>query len=239
MTEEFFRRSKTKEFKMKTYSKRTLFLPVLVFVLGLVPAGRAIITGNPVQIAGNVRDNSGNPVTIVEVAVDDYVGDIFPTKTDAQGNYSVDIKEEGNYRVTVNCAQLTALGYACVNPGAVTITSGSAQLDFTVIPAAPPLLITNTFLPEGSIGVAYKFQLGAKGGRPPYQWQFAVDSTNQPAGLVLNSRGLLSGTLMTNGVSTIKVQVTDSNASVTNKVLSITMNPGPVPDTSASPSPPN
>jgi len=224
---------------MKTRTRFFAFLVTLAMVLGLITNGRAIISGETLQISGHVKDNLGNPVVDVDVTGDDYVGDISPAKTDANGYYEVNLKAEGNYRVTVSCAQLTALGYDCASPGAVSITSGSAELDFTVHPAAPLLLITNTFLPEGEVGGVYKIQLGAKGGRPPYQWQFVLDSTNLPAGLVLNSRGLLFGTPMTNGLSPVNVQVTDSNSTVTNKVFYITINSGPSPETSASPPPPN
>lgn len=116
------------------------------------------------------------------------------------------------------------------------MTSGSIQMDFLVHPAASPLLITNAFLSEAEAGVAYKTQLGAKGGRLPYKWQLALDSSNLPAGLVLNSRGLLSGKPETNSVSNIKVQVTDSNSTVTNKAFFLTINPGSPP---ASPPPPD
>ena len=222
---------------MKTYSKPFVLLFALVAVLGLPPSGRAIITGEVMQITGYVRNDLGGPVAGVDVTGDDYVGDFYPSTTDANGYYSVDLKTEGNYQVTVNCAQLTELGYGCVNPGAVTMTRGSAQLDFLVHPAAPPLQITNTFLPDAVAGAVYQTQLGAKGGRAPYKWQFAVDSTNLPAGLVLNSRGHLFGKPETNGVSLIIVQVTDANVTVTNKVFSIAINPGPLPGTPASPPP--
>ena len=222
---------------MKTCLKPFVLLVALVAVLGLPPAGRAIITGEVMQITGYVRNDLGGPVAGVAVTGDDYVGDFYPSTTDANGYYSVDLQTEGNYQVTVNCAQLTALGYGCVNPGAVTMTSGSAQLDFLVHPAAPPLQITNTFLPDAVAGAVYKTQIGAKGGRAPYQWQLAVDSTNLPAGLVLNSRGHLSGKPATNSVSIINVQVTDANSTVTNKVFSIAINPGPLPGTPDSPPP--
>jgi hypothetical protein len=198
-----------------------------------------IISGDSMLITGYVKDDTGSPVVGVEVTGDDYVDDVYPSKTDANGYYSVEIKAEGNYRVSVSCAQLTALGYGCASPGSATLTSGSAQLDFIVHPAAPPLLITNTFLPEAAVGAVYKTQLSAKGGRAPYKWRLALDSTNPPAGLVLNSRGLLSGTPLTNSVSTINVQVTDSNSIVTNKVFAITINPGPLSGASAAPPPPN
>jgi hypothetical protein len=209
-----------------------------IMTFGWVSAGHALVSGDAVQITGYLKDNSGRPVANVTVTGDDYVGDAFPAATDANGYYSMAIKSEGNYRVTVDCDELKALGYACAGPGAVTLTSGSVQLDFTVNPAAPPLLITNIFLPDGLVGTAYKLQLGVKGGRPPYRWRLIWDATNAPAGLRLNSRGLLFGTPSTNTISILKVQVTDSNASVTNKVLSLTIHSDPATDASAAPPPP-
>lgn len=208
-----------------------------MLVTAVAPTGHAVISGESIQVTGYVKDNEGAPVAGIDVAGDDYVGDVYPANTDANGYYAIAVTAEGNYRVTVNCDQLAARGYGCASPGAVTLTSGSAQLDFTVIPAAPPLLITNIFLPEGAVGVVYRTQLGAKGGRGPYQWQFSLDSTNPPVGLVLNSRGLLSGRPMTNGVSVIKVQVTDANSTVTNKVFSMIFKPRPLADTAEAPLP--
>ncbi len=224
---------------MEIHTKPFTLVFTLVMFLGLTLTGRAIISGETLQISGHVKDDLGNPVADVDVASDDYVGDVDSAKTDANGYYVVDLKAEGNYRLMIYCAQLNALGYGCVNPGAVSITSGSAELDFIVHPAAPALLITNTFLPEGEVGAVYKTQLGAKGGRPPYKWQLALDSTNLPAGLVLNPRGLLSGTPLTNSVSPINVQVTDSNSTVTNKAFFIIINSGPSADTTASSGLPN
>jgi len=89
-------------------------------------------------------------------------------------------------------------------------------------------VITNVSLPSGYVGAAYSAQLGATGGQSPYNWQLAAGSANPPAGLTLNSSGLISGTPTTNKVSTFKVQVTDANFTTTNKVLSITTNPKPV-----------
>ena len=76
--------------------------------------------------------------------------------------------------------------------------------------------------------MAYNAQLGAIGGQEPYSWQLAAGSTNLPPGLSLNSSGLISGTPLTNYASSLKVQVMDANFMVTNKSLSIIINPKPV-----------
>ncbi len=97
-----------------------------------------------------------------------------------------------------------------------------------VNPPLPPLVITNVSLPNGNVGAAYSAQLGATGGQSPYYWSLATGSANPPAGLTLYSSGLISGTPTTNKVSSFKVQVNDSSSDVTNKILSITINPKPV-----------
>ncbi len=109
--------------------------------------------------------------------------------------------------------------------------ASSQELLFTlnvVNPPLAPLVITNVSLPNGNIGITYSAQLGATGGQSPYTWSLALGSANPPAGLTLYSTGLISGTPTTNKVSTFKVQVNDSSSDVTNKVLSITINPKPV-----------
>jgi hypothetical protein len=116
----------------------------------------------------------------------------------------------------------------------VQVTDGSANTAYQTLsvyivnPPLPPLVITNVSLPNGTIGAVYSAQLGATGGQSPYSWQLAVGSANPPAGLTLNSSGLISGTPTTNKVSTFKVQATDENFVTTNKVLSITINAKPV-----------
>src|ERR1019366_5998505 len=116
----------------------------------------------------------------------------------------------------------------------VQVTDGATNTAYQTLsvyivnPPLPPLVITNVSLPNGTIGAVYSAQLGATGGQSPYSWQLAVGSANPPAGLTLNSSGLISGTPTTNKVSIFKVQATDENFVTTNKVLSITINAKPV-----------
>lgn len=178
---------------------------------------------------GHVQDSAGNPVVGLDVLGDDYVGDnlaFWPT--DTNGFFKIDAQTDGNYRVTVSCSQLTARGFHCVTPVAVTVSAELTELDFVVESAASAVQVANTSLPRGNVGMAYSAQLGASGGHPPYTWQLALDSANLPTGLSLNSSGLISGLPVTNSVTGIKVQVTDSNSLVTNKVLSLTINRQPV-----------
>lgn len=98
---------------------------------------------------------------------------------------------------------------------------------YVVNPPAPPLIITNLSLPNGNVGMAYNAQLGATGGQSPYFWSLALGSAALPPQLSLNSGGLISGIPMTNGVFYFKVQASDSNSTVTNKVFGLIINPKP------------
>jgi len=74
---------------------------------------------------------------------------------------------------------------------------------------APPLAMTTTTLPGGTVGVAYSQPLAATGGTTPYTWSIVGGSL--PAGLALNtSTGLISGTPTTPGTSSFTAQVVDS-----------------------------
>lgn len=115
----------------------------------------------------------------------------------------------------------------------IDVTDSVANFEeeqFTLNVENPPLaalLITNLSLPNGNVGVAYSAQLGATGGQSPYSWSIALGSANPPPGLTLSSGGLISGTPTTNKVASFKVQVNDSASNVTNRILSITINPDP------------
>jgi hypothetical protein len=193
--------------------------------LTLLTALRAYASSGSFQAFGYIRTPSGEPITNVDVIGDDYVGDLYIFKSDTNGYYSVDFDSDGNYKVYPSCPQLTARGYACPNFVSISIADGAVNVDFTVHPM--PLTVTNASLPRGNVGKAYNAQLAAAGGQSPYTWQLATDSTNLPAGLSLDPNGHISGTPTAHTNATIKFQVTDGALSVTNKVLSLTVNPQP------------
>jgi hypothetical protein len=126
-------------------------------------------------------------------------------------------------------AAATTYYFDVVVTDSVADTAELDALPLTVVsPPLPPLVITNISLPNGNVGAAYSAQLGATGGQSPYTWALALGSANPPPGLSLNSSGLISGTTTTNGLFNFKVQVTDFNSTVTNKVFGIIVNPRPV-----------
>jgi hypothetical protein len=72
----------------------------------------------------------------------------------------------------------------------------------------PPVTITSSSLPAGTVGVAYSQALAATRGTPPYTWQWTGGSL--PGGLTLASSGTISGTPTAAGSFTFQVKVSDS-----------------------------
>ena len=88
----------------------------------------------------------------------------------------------------------------------------------------PPLSVTTTSLPGGTINVPYSSTLAASGGEPPYVW--SVIGGSLPPGLGLSSAGVISGTPIAGGVYNVTVQVADTLANTASKMLTITIQTG-------------
>ena len=97
-----------------------------------------------------------------------------------------------------------------------------AQITVPLVP--PPLVISTSSLPAGTIGAAYNATLTATGGTPPYSWAVTVGTL--PAGLSLHaSSGAITGTPAGPvGTSNFTVTITDSLAATASRALSITVN---------------
>lgn len=91
------------------------------------------------------------------------------------------------------------------------------------ITVAQGLTITTTSLANGTVGVPYNVALSAQQGTPPYTW--SLSSGALPAGLILSSYGLISGTPSSTGTLTFTVQVTDNTAASTTQVLTLAIDP--------------
>src|SRR5207237_1190433 len=100
---------------------------------------------------------------------------------------------------------------------------GSTTKALSLTINAPPLAVTTSSLPAGTVGVAYSQALAASGGTSPYTWTMA--SGTLPAGLSLAAGGTISGTPGTAGSSNFTVRVTDSAPASVTKALSLTINP--------------
>ena len=94
----------------------------------------------------------------------------------------------------------------------------------------PPLQITSTRLPDGTVGVPYSSDFTAQGGVPPYSW-FVVNNINElPPGLTLDTtapdfNNMLKGTPTQAGTFSFPMQVQDSQDNTVNATLTITINP--------------
>ncbi len=79
-----------------------------------------------------------------------------------------------------------------------------------VIASAPPLMITTTALPDGSLVSSYDVTLQATGGTPPLAWS---QTGTFPPGLILQTNGKIIGTPTMTGMFDFTVQVDDSVSS--------------------------
>jgi hypothetical protein len=76
------------------------------------------------------------------------------------------------------------------------------------------LFITNSSLPNGSVGTKYHAQLAATGGNAPYTWSVEKGFGKLPAGLTLNATtGVISGKPTAVQTTTFVVEVTDTTTS--------------------------
>jgi hypothetical protein len=92
------------------------------------------------------------------------------------------------------------------------------------------LVITTVSLPSGNAGTPYMVQLAAGGGVPPYAWSLTAGGL--PAGIVLSTAGLLSGTPGSASSTSANLTVKDSGGHSASSTLSLIIGAatGTVPD---------
>lgn len=121
----------------------------------------------------------------------------------------------------------TTAGTYVITISASNDVDPDATLEVTIT-VVPPVEITTTTLPSGSVGVQYNAQVLASGGAAPYAFQLVGGSL--PAGLTLHSDGTITGTPTgPTGTSTFTVEVTDAldPPQTATQELSITIDRGP------------
>ena len=75
--------------------------------------------------------NYGDPVAGVNVYADDGFGDYYSATTHGSGYYSMSVVDS-TYDVSLDCGQLSSLGYQCPADGSVTVSGNSMESDFSV-----------------------------------------------------------------------------------------------------------
>src|SRR5256886_4473149 len=110
--------------------------------------------------------------------------------------------------------------------------SASASRTITVRASIPPLQITGSQLPDGTVGSAYSATLNASGGSTPYSW--SVSSGTLPTGLSLSSTGTISGTPTVAGAFPFTVAVKDAASASASANLSINVVTAAAPSVSIS-----
>jgi large repetitive protein len=93
----------------------------------------------------------------------------------------------------------------------------------------PPLQITSTTLPAGTVGVAYRHDLTAQGGDPPYSF-FIFQNDPLPPGLSFasaapGSDNILTGTPTKAGTFSFTLQVQDSHDNTATATVTVTVDP--------------
>jgi hypothetical protein len=163
--------------------------------------------------------NAGTAPTLTSIAVTPANPSVQTGATQqftATGTYSDSTTQNITSQVTWSSsdtavATINSAGLATgVDTGTTTISAaqGSISGNTTLTVQPPPLAITTTLLPGGTVGVAYSATLSASGGTPPYTWSLASGSL--PVGLTLDTTtGGLNGTPTVAGTSNFTVQVTD------------------------------
>jgi uncharacterized protein (TIGR03437 family) len=96
----------------------------------------------------------------------------------------------------------------------------------TTVLVYPPLVITTTTLPDGSVGTNYQQSLAASGGDSMYKW--SLSSGTLPPGLSLTGN-VISGTPTTAGRFTFGITVSDTAAQPQTAKDSFTVNISQVP----------
>ncbi|HZV36234.1 MAG TPA: putative Ig domain-containing protein, partial [Verrucomicrobiae bacterium] len=185
--------------------------------------------GNAATIQGYVSDTLGNPVS-VNVYATNGLGSNLSTSTDGSGYYEFTNLSAGNWDVSLDCGNLSANGYGCVNAQQTYVSGGQYdEVDFTV-PDCGTLQVYTTFLPDGLSGSSYSAPpLQNIGCNSPFTWSLSPGSEPLPPGLTISSGGVISGTpgSVPFGGTTyyFSVRVTDGTSTTADQSLNITVYP--------------
>ncbi len=171
--------------------------------INLIPALQITTTGLPPGAAGTPYSAS----LVATGGVAPYVWSVasgqLPAGTSLStgtGTISGTPAAAGTYNISMRVTDSAA--YQATAVLALAIAAASCV-------SCPPLGITSTTLPVGTLGSAYSATLAATGGTSPYAW--SISSGQMPPGLSLSpASGAISGTPATAGSYNFTATVTDS-----------------------------
>lgn len=133
---------------------------------------------------------------------------------------------------TIDSNQGTKLVFTTPNvaagQGTVTLDSSSQPTTCAYsgsFQVAPTLSITTMSLADGGVGVGYYFRVRASGGVGPYSWTVTTGAV--PAGVVLNSNGIFTGTPASSGSFAMTITVSDNNGLTSSAEFTMTVEPPP------------
>ncbi|MBZ5632298.1 MAG: Ig domain-containing protein, partial [Acidobacteriia bacterium] len=104
---------------------------------------------------------------------------------------------------------------------AIDVAGNPSSAMITVMFNSPPA-ITTASLPAAQVGKPYAYRLTAVGGAPPFTWQVAP----LPGGFSLSGDGLIIGTPVRAGTSTLNITLRDSVQAVTTATVSLQVGDG-------------
>lgn len=103
----------------------------------------------------------------------------------------------------------TTAGTFNVTVRATDANGFTADHAYSIVIAAPTIVISPASLPGGAVGAPYNQSLGSSGGAAPYS--YSIVSGNLPIGVSFSSAGVYSGTPTTTGSYTADIRSTDNN----------------------------
>jgi Putative Ig domain len=187
----------------------------------------AISVANSPAVTG-ITPNSGAQGTTVAI------GNLTGTNFIAGAAVKLTRSGQADIPMTVTAVSSSSISGSLTIPLAaqtgawnVVVTNADGQVGtlpngFTVV-LPPPLSITATSLTNGTVNSPYSQTLQATGGTPPYNWSIASGSL--PAGLSMDTSGVISGTPTTAQTVNFTAMVTDSDWWTASSNFPLTINP--------------
>lgn len=130
------------------------------------------------------------------------------------------------FRAPPSTAPSPPVTWTWPNPSDAVNVGGGYIIGYAAAtPPSPPPTVTTETLPDAQVGAQYQTQLTAQDGQPPYSW----DATGLPAGLSINTAGIISGVPNTAGTYQVTVTVTDENTDTDSATLPLVVQPPPPP----------